>query len=604
MRFRLALLTMASLSLGTAVGQSNTAVKVRALEPQAGDLERLNLTVAWRRYMPLKNDADTVAVVQASQDRVYVQLRSGLLLAVQAYANPKTFRKPGDVVWQFQPTTFAGTPQPVAVISKLAEIEGKLRPVTEVYAVFGQHLVVLDGADGKMKYTEELPSTAAAGPVADEERVYIPLSNRRVIAYSHQAFIAGYAPPKAVTYPDPIKNINLTTQAADEMSTTSNRSPSISRLQILRPPFTLPDNIDVSPSLSGLKNFTPPYRPYEENRSPSVATMRNLHNTYEQTAKSAPTRIKRLWEVLVDGKITDTPILANRENADVQFHSGDIPEIADTVVTSSGRGVVTMRASSIGSNSIRSEYDLPTTISAPLANHRDSLYVCTADASIVCLSIRLLAEASTARGILPRGKFTTGGPIEQKPLLVDDSLYVIGSRWGLMRLRKNTLDPMWAETLPDGRTRAVPNPAVTKVLAANAKYVYALNRAGALLVLDARRGTTLSTFDVAAFSVPVVNERNDRLFLASPNGLVVCLHDRNLVTPQRWIPGNRDVEAALNQMPKKDGDAPPPAAKKDDPEMKKDDPEMKKDPAPKKGAPKKELEPKEDPKKEVEPKKE
>ena len=104
--------------------------------------------------------------------------------------------------------------------------------------------------------------------------------------------------------------------------------------------------------------------------------------------------------------------------------------------------------------------------------------------------------------------------------------------------------------------------------------------------------------------MPVVNERNDRLFLASPNGLIVCLHDRNLVTPQRWIPGNRDVEAALNQMPKKDGDAAPPAAKKDDPEAKKDDPEMKKDPAPKKGAPKKELEPKEDPKKEVEPKKE
>ena len=84
------------------------------------------------------------------------------------------------------------------------------------------------------------------------------------------------------------------------MSTTANRSPSITALQILRPPFTLPDNIDISPSLSGLKNFTPPYRPYEENRSPSVATMRNLHNTYEQTAKSAPTRIKRLWEVLRD----------------------------------------------------------------------------------------------------------------------------------------------------------------------------------------------------------------------------------------------------------------------------------------------------------------
>jgi len=579
MRFRLALLTTASLSLGTAVGQPISSVKVRATEPQAGVLDRLNLTVAWRMYLPLKNDADTIAVVQASQDRVYAQLKSGLLIAIQAYANPKSFRKPGDVLWTFQPGRFAGSPQPVAVISKLAEIENRLRPVTEVYAVFGQRLVVLDGADGKMKYTEELPSTASAGPVADEERVYIPLSNRRVVAYSHQAFIAGYAPPKPVTYPDPIKNISTALQPADELSTTANRSPSLTALQTLRPPFTLPDNIDVSPSLSGLKNFTPPYRPYEDNRSPSVVTMPNLRDIYEQSSKYAPTRIKRLWEVLAEGKLTDTPVLANREDADIQYHSGDVPEIADTVVTSSGRSVVTMRASSIGANTIRSQYAVPSDVSAPLVNHRDSLYVCTHDASVVCLSIRLLAETATARAMLPKGKFTAGGPVEQKPLLVDDSLYVVGARWGLMRLKKTTLEPMWSQTLPDGRTQALPNPAVTRVFAANSKYVYAVNRTGALLVLDARRGTTLSTFDAVAFNVPTVNDRNDRLLLASPNGLLICLHDRNIVTPQRWLAGNRDVEAALNMMPKKDGDMPPAEPKKDA-EPKKE--EEKKDVEPKK----------------------
>jgi hypothetical protein len=52
------------------------------------------------------------------------------------------------------------------------------------------------------------------------------------------------------------------------------------------------------------------------------------------------------------------------------------------------------------------------------------------------------------------------------------------------------------------------------------------------LVIDAVRGTTLSTFDVSAFSVPVTNEVTDRVYLASNSGLLLCLHDKQRVRPE------------------------------------------------------------------------
>src|SRR5262249_58946578 len=106
---------------------------------------------------------------------------------------------------------------------------------------------------------------------------------------------------------------------------------------------------------------------------------------------------------------------------------------------------------------------------------------------------------------------------------------------------------------PDGRIRTRHNPDVAQLLSvsprtklpvkggdkegAEAKelyssaYIYALDRQGKLLVIDADRGTTLSSFDVSAFTLPVTNYKTDRLYLASNSGLLICLHDRLKVVP-------------------------------------------------------------------------
>ena len=56
----------------------------RALEPAASDLDRLNLTVAWRAVLAITDHGDGISSVQSVDDQVIVQLKSGQVTAFQA----------------------------------------------------------------------------------------------------------------------------------------------------------------------------------------------------------------------------------------------------------------------------------------------------------------------------------------------------------------------------------------------------------------------------------------------------------------------------------------------------------------------------------------
>jgi hypothetical protein len=529
----------------TAAAQTHPSVVTRALEPAAEDLARLNLVSAWRIYLPVENRSDSIATVQPIGDQVYVQLKSGRVIAIQAVADVKTFRRPGDVIWIYRPTHAPGTIRPLAAAPK------------EIYLVHGQRFSILDRADGKVKFTEELASTGAAQPAVDSLSVMIPLDNRQIVSYSHTNLIAGYRPPKPYEAPDPVHKISLAPEASEALSTPNNRSPSIGMLETVRPPFhRASDAVDSSPSLGMLKQVRPPYREADASRSPSVGLLPNLRNFHDLTNKESITRVQFLWQLVVGGYLKDQPIVSDDPTD---------PE-GERLISSTGRVVFLALRESDRTNSISTEYSLEADATAPLTNHGDYLYVATADSNLLSLSIRELREPSMVANTLARGKFTTGGPIMLKPLLTEESLYVVGARWGLTKLKKGTLEPQWIETLPDGRTRAKANADVIRVLGVNGSYVYAEDRQGHLIVIDAIRGSTLSKFDISSFSFPVINEANDRIYLASNSGLLICAHDRLRVKPELL----RKPVAAKKQVD------PPPGDPKVDPKP----PEEKKDPKP------------------------
>ena len=78
------------------------------------------------------------------------------------------------------------------------------------------------------------------------------------------------------------------------------------------------------------------------------------------------------------------------------------------------------------------------------------------------------------------------------------------------------------------------NPDADRVLAVNPKYVYAVDRTGALLLLDRERGRTLWRYVATRdYPVPITNELTDRVYLGAHNGLIVCLRDREYVSDPR-----------------------------------------------------------------------
>ena len=129
-------------------------------------------------------------------------------------------------------------------------------------------------------------------------------------------------------------------------------------------------------------------------------------------------------------------------------------------------------------------------------------------------------------------RFGLTGRAARRPYATNEDVFIAVEGSGLFRIDRQTGEARWS------------NVEATRFVAANPKFVYATDRLGQLLVLDYARGTKLSTFDTRAFVVPVGNEVSDRILLASHDGLLICLHDRDYLTPLRTKTGGEPKPAA------------------------------------------------------------
>ncbi len=180
-------------------------------------------------------------------------------------------------------------------------------------------------------------------------------------------------------------------------------------------------------------------------------------------------------------------------------------------------------------------------------------------------------------------RFTTGTPVERKPFVNDEDVYATATQKGVFRLNRRGLtstrltellerrgfatspqiDEVIKELTPkkqDGNPASIlslmlqkryltedqksklryragedvwVNPEGDRVVAVNPKFVYAMDVAGRLLVIDRDRGRTLSRFDMRGYPVGISNELTDRLYLGAHNGLLICLRDREYVAPKK-----------------------------------------------------------------------
>jgi outer membrane protein assembly factor BamB len=133
------------------------------LPPPREVLDRLNLKMAWRLYVPMDGRRDGLASVQLHGTDLYVQTRSGLVMLV----DPES----GVVHWR----TRVGLPYRVT-----HELAFNSR---EVYVVNNLYLFALDRRTGTPRWRYRLREGVSAPPWADENFIYIASASGRIAAY-------------------------------------------------------------------------------------------------------------------------------------------------------------------------------------------------------------------------------------------------------------------------------------------------------------------------------------------------------------------------------------------------------------------------------------
>ena len=140
--------------------------------------------------------------------------------------------------------------------------------------------------------------------------------------------------------------------------------------------------------------------------------------------------------------------------------------------------------------------------------HRNMAYVASTDFNLYAIDM--------TGGQLKWRSTCPGAPIFRGPDVNDNDVFLYPEGVGLRRIDRATGKEYW--TNRDGQ----------RFLAANDKYIYALDHVGKFFVIDGRRGSTLAKLDLSDWGMAIANEWTDRIYLAANDGQVLCLRHRDL----------------------------------------------------------------------------
>jgi PQQ-like domain len=270
-------LLLAALATTSSVALSQpTSTYSRAFPPSQEALDRLNLKSDWTLYVPVSGQADGLAKVQIlDEDQIAIQTKSGVLLLVDEGT--------GRQQWKFKYPGHFTSGYKVAVNEKY------------LFAVNVAKLYCFHRYSGLLEFEFDLPEAPSTGPLADNSQVYVALSGSKLMAFQLPlgVQISNDSVAKKVSGapPDNSKIRNPADVVADRYSTRTNlksitdefdrttvpkayletgsgasstaRSPSISTLASVVPPYTLHGPFDAAivatavPTQSGLPHIQP-----------------------------------------------------------------------------------------------------------------------------------------------------------------------------------------------------------------------------------------------------------------------------------------------------------------------------------------------------------
>lgn len=148
-------------------------------------------------------------------------------------------------------------------------------------------------------------------------------------------------------------------------------------------------------------------------------------------------------------------------------------------------------------------------------------------------------------------RFSTGEPLVQAAAVIGQHVYVPVQTGGMYAIEARTGKQVWW------------TPQVTQFVAASKDRLYAADRMGRLLILDAKTGARLDVLAETGPLVKIGNYETDRVYLVTQSGMIQCLHETELSSPIHHVvpaskslpaPGEQPAKAPEKKVTKKSGE--------------------------------------------------
>jgi outer membrane protein assembly factor BamB len=149
---------------------------------------------------------------------------------------------------------------------------------------------------------------------------------------------------------------------------------------------------------------------------------------------------------------------------------------------------------------------------APLGVMDHFVYLASSDFAVYCIDIRFGKE---------RWRFPSGFPVYQQPVPFSTEVLVFTEGGGLTCLDNKHGEPLWT------------NDAIRRLVGVSKDHVFAADRHNVVQVLSRKTGGVLGSLPLSDYTVTPVNQFNDRLYMASQDGQVLCLHE--LASPAPYL---------------------------------------------------------------------
>ncbi len=163
-------------------------------------------------------------------------------------------------------------------------------------------------------------------------------------------------------------------------------------------------------------------------------------------------------------------------------------------------------------------------IVSPMAERAGVIYVASRDGYAYALS-------ETTGQI--QWRFSCGSPLDHEPVVVEDllflfpaegSMFAVSADRGTERWRRSDVKQFLAYRRTDPKYPDLPG------------CLYVANKAGDTLMLDPATGGLIDTLPTSLLAIKMTNTMNDRLYMATPTGMIQCLHHPQLDEPLWHLP--------------------------------------------------------------------